>query len=245
MAQSKPTNEESTPQRENDESTPQQDNGSGACEENGGSRVPGSNLAATTMRSLSQLLDMHAATSRIFLGAQCRAAAAFGLPDYSRLFQVGDDRVLRRYSAMTDKAMEFARQAGSTFHEIQSQMSRQVEQSSINLTDRWHDGFEELQRQATESLEELKELTHQQAEEMARATESLTEATQATLREGGEQFRATVRKGLEQGREIASRQADAVREDGEDIATEVRSAGRQARSGTGAGNSGERANRPA
>ncbi|NMG67148.1 hypothetical protein GPA19_19590 [Azoarcus indigens] len=186
-----------------------------------------SNFAATTLRSISQFYDLQAATARIMLRTQLRALSAIGMPDYSRLLQVADDRALTLFSATTDNALRFVGQADDTLGQIHSHFSRLLEQQAIGFTERWQNGLEELQQQASESLQELQELTRQQADEMARATDSITDMTQATLREGGEQFRATVRQGLEHSRELASRQVEALRRGGERINENARSAVRE------------------
>ncbi|BAL24952.1 hypothetical protein [Azoarcus sp. KH32C] len=173
------------------------------------------NLAATALRGFGQLFDLQAAATRIVLRAQLRAAAAVGLPDYSRMLTVDDDRTLRLFSTTTDNAVRLANQAEDARGEIQGHLLRLLERQVIDFSEQWQYGLDELQQQATESMEDLKALSRQQAEEMARATESLTEATRETLREGGEQFRATVRQGIERTREIAERQTEALQEEAE------------------------------
>jgi gas vesicle protein len=223
MANTKPANEDVADQG----SAKTERSGQQECGEDGKGRQPGVNIAVSTLRSLGQFLDMQAATSRIMWRAQARAASAFGAPDYSRLFQVNDDRGQRLFSAATDNLTQILQQADGPLTEVPSQFSRMLEQQTINLTERWKYGLEEMQQQATESMKEIKELSLQQAEEMARTTESLTEATRATLREGGEQFRATVR----QGREIAAQQAETLRQETERAAAEVEDEVRESRQG--------------
>jgi len=176
-----------------------------------------SNFTANALRGLGQIYDMQAATMRAMLRTQTRAASAFGLPDYSRLFEIGDDRALHLYSSVTENLVSFVNQADGSLTEIPSQICRLLEQQAIDITERWKYGLEELQQQASESMQELKELSRQQAEELARASESLTTATQSTLREGGEQFRAAV----SHGRELAGRQSEGMRKEGESFAGDV------------------------
>lgn len=234
MVNTKPANEVDQGAA-NTQSVAQQERG-----EDGNGRQPAANIAVSTLRSLGQFLDMQAATTRIMWRAQARAASAFGAPDYSRLFQVNDDRGQRLFSAATENLTQILQQANGPLTEVPSQIGRMLEQQTINLTERWKHGLEEMQQQATESMKEIKELSLQQAEEMARTTESLTEATRATLREGGEQFRATVR----QGREIAAQQAETVRQKteraAEEVEEEVRVSREVAERGRSRGNGGER-----
>lgn len=197
--------------------------GRGGEERFGGGSVA-TNLTATALRGFSQLFDLQATAARIMFRSQLRAAAAIGLPDFSRIFNVTDDRATRLFSTTTETALRFTEQSESTRGEIQSHLLRLLEQQMADFMERWQYGLDELQRQSAQSLEDLKELSRQQAEEMARATESLTDATRATLREGGEQFRATVRQGMERTREIAQRQTRAVNEEAEGAGEAMRGA---------------------
>lgn len=223
MANLKQANEEMVDQGSAEtEGAAQQERGSA-----GKVRQPTVNIAVSTLRSLGQFLDMQAATTRIMWQTQARAAAAFGVPDYSRLFQVNDERGQRLFSAATDNLSQILQQADGPITEVSSQIGRMLEQRTINLTERWKHGLEEMQQQTTESMKEIKELSLQQAEEMTRTTESFTEATRTTLREGGEQFRESVR----QGREMAAQQADTIREESERIVEEAGIKGRESRQG--------------
>ncbi|HEX6733906.1 MAG TPA: hypothetical protein VF096_03760 [Azonexus sp.] len=184
------------------------------------------NMTVSALRSLGQFYDMQAATARIMMRAQSRAASAFGLPDYSRLFEIGDDRASHLFSAATENLVQFVGQEGEVLNEVPSQVFRLFEQQAIDATERWKYGLQEFRQQTTQSLEELKELSRQQADEIARATEMLSEATTASLRESGEQFRSASR----QGREAMSRQGEemekGMREGGEETG-ESREAGQE------------------
>lgn len=168
------------------------------------------NFTAHALRSLGQFYDMQAATTRAMLRTQMRVASAFGLPDYSKIFEVADERALHLYSSLTENMVSFVKQADGSLTEIPTQLYRQLEQQAIDITERWKDGLGELQQQAIEGIQELRELSSQQTDELARATESISSATQSTLREGGEQFRSAVG----QGREMAGHLSDATRKEG-------------------------------
>jgi hypothetical protein len=215
-------------QRDREQGSQREQQGSQRGQQQGGQsqeRKPSVNVAVTTLRSLGQFFDMQAATMRTLMRAQMRAASVLGMPDYSRLYQINDDRALHLFSATTENLAQLVRQADGTFTEVPTQVFRLLEQQAIDATEHWKHGLEELEHQAIESMEELKQLSHQQADELSRASESLTDATRETLREGGEQFRATVR----QGREIASRQTEAARKEGERTAGAMREAANQAK----------------
>lgn len=214
----------------------------------GRDRAPlGINMTATAMRNLGQLYDMQAATARVVLRAQSRAFSALGLPDYSHLFEVADDRTTRMFSTTAETLLQSANHANSTGGEIQQHLGRLWEQQAMDLTETWRQGLEELQAQGYESLNELKQLVRQQADEMAMATESLTDVTRETLREGGEQFRATVRQGFERSREVVGQQAEATRREAERVNDATRQAGEEMRGAAaeGAERAGGRSNKAA
>ena len=198
---------------------------SGGGESQTQNRSSANNFTASALRSLGQFYDVQAATTRAMLRTQTRAASAFGLPDYSRIFEVADERALRLYSSATENLVSFFNQADGTLTEIPSQFCRLLEQQAIDITERWKDGLEELQHQAIESMQEFRELSRQQTDELARAAESISSATQSTLREGGEQFRSAVG----QGREMAGRQSEAMRKEGERFAGNVEESAQEGR----------------
>ncbi|HLO61668.1 MAG TPA: hypothetical protein VK165_01750 [Azonexus sp.] len=199
--------------REQGQARGQKSNGRGGQEGGSGEgrqrRSESINMATGALRSFGQFCDMQAATARIMWRAQIRAASAFGLPDYSRMLEVQDDRATRLFSAATDNLVQFVDQEGEVLNEVPSQVFRLFEKQAIDVTERWKYGLKEFQQQATQSLEELKELARQQAEEMSRATEMLSEASTASLRESGEDFRNAAR----QGREAMSRQGQEMEQE--------------------------------
>lgn len=160
-------------------------------------KSPALNMAASTLRGLGQFYDMQAATARLMLRAQVRAASAFGLPDYSRIFDIGDDRARHLFSTATENLVNFVGQEEEILNEVPTQVFRMMEQQAIDATERWKYGLEELEHQATESVEELRELSRRQAEEFAQASESFVEAAHETMRESGEQYRAAMRQSSE------------------------------------------------
>jgi hypothetical protein len=242
MAQARQTNERTQGKASRETERPDeemQDRSQQGVQDRGGLGI---NLTATTLRSLGHLYDMQAATARIVMRAQARAFSALGLPDYSHIFQVADDRTKRLFSSTTETLLQSSQHASSTNGEIQQHLGRLWEQQAMDLTETWRQGLEELQNQGTESLNELQELVRQQADEMAAATESLTDVTRETLREGGEQFRATVRQGFERTRDLTSRQAEATKREGERMMDATRQAAEELRSDVSEG--AERATRP-
>lgn len=180
------------------------------------------NIAAIALRGLSEAYDMQVAATRLALQTQARAAVAFGWPDFSDLFRVGDDRAKRAFASGTEQLLHCAEQAKETMSEVQRHIGKLIEYNAINAAENWQQGLEEFGVQAEESLDQMKELARQQVEEAMRAAESFGEATREAVREGGEQFRETVRHGAERGRELISEQSETIRKEGERATGAVR-----------------------
>ena len=189
------------------------------------------NMTAIAARGMGQLYDMQMAATRMLLQTQARAAAAFGIPDYSDLFRVGDDRARRVFATGTEHLFDATQRASDTIRQIQHHMGRLVESNAMNVSESWRHGLEEFATQAEESLQQLQELTRQQADEALRAAESFGEATRESIRQGGEEFRETMRQGAERGREVAAETGEAVRAEGERVAGQARGEEQEAERG--------------
>jgi len=178
------------------ESTRQQQHSQGGGQEQQ-RNVTAFNLSAIAMRGFSQLYDMQAAAARLMLQTHARAATAFGLPDYSDLFRIADDRARRVFSSSTEQFLQTAEQANQTLQEVQKEMGRMVEFQTVNAAENFQQGLQELEAQAEENLTQLREFARQQAEQAMLATENLSETARESIREGGEQ----IRQSMEQGRQ--------------------------------------------
>lgn len=187
--------------REDEEREPTQSSSRSPGQNGQKHKSPALNITASALRGMGQFYDMQAATARLMLRAQVRAASAFGLPDYSRIFDIEDERARHLFSSATENLVNFVGQEEEILNEVPSQVFRLMEKQAIDATERWKHGLEELEHQATESVEELRELSRRQAEEFAQASESLAEAAHSTMRESGEHYRAAMRQGSDSGEE--------------------------------------------
>lgn len=187
--------------REEEEREPTQSSSRSPGQNGQKHKSPALNITASALRGMGQFYDMQAATARLMLRAQVRAASAFGLPDYSRIFDIEDERARHLFSSATENLVNFVGQEEEILNEVPSQVFRLMEKQAIDATERWKHGLEELEHQATESVEELRELSRRQAEEFAQASESLAEAAHSTMRESGEHYRAAMRQGSDSGEE--------------------------------------------
>jgi len=203
--------------------------------ERGGSQPSIINMTAIAARGMGQVYDMQLAATRMLFQTQARAAAAFGIPDYSDLFRVGDDRAKRVFASGTEQLFSATQRASDTMRQIQHHIGRLIESNTVTVSESWRHGLEEFATQAEEGLEQLQELARQQADEALRAAESLGEAVRETIRQGGEEIRETMRQGAERGREAAAETSEALRAEGERVAGQVRGEEPEAERGAGRG----------
>ncbi|MGE5386507.1 MAG: hypothetical protein ACM3SV_11550 [Betaproteobacteria bacterium] len=186
------------------------------------------NISAIAMRGFGQFYDLQAAAARMVFQSQARAASAFGLPDYSHLFQFTDERAKRAFSSTTEQLLNTAEQTKGTFQDVQREVGKLMEVQAVSVAENWQQSLQELSAQAEEHMNQLKELARQQAEQAKQATESLSEAARESFREGSQQLRETMQQGAETGRE-AMRQAQGT---AQGMAQEGQNAARQQENAT-------------
>ncbi len=203
-------------EEEQDRENRQQQRQQGGGQHDGGQQQPSMvNMTAMAARGLGQIYDMQLAASRMLLQTQARAASVFGIPDYSGLFRIGDDRARRVFSTTTDELVEVTQRTSDTVSEIQRHVGRLLEVNAVNMSESWRQGLQEFATQAEDSLEQLQELARQQADEAVRAAQEFSEMTRQTMRQGGEEMRETMRQGAERGREATAEAGEAARQEAE------------------------------
>ena len=186
------------------------------------------NFAAVMIRGVGSLYDLQVEAARLVLQSQARTAAAFGLPDYSGLFGIDDERAKHLISAGTDYLLNSAQQAKQTISEVHHHVGRLVEQETINIAESWRYGIQELNQQTEEGLTQFREMAKKQVEEVERTSETLHETARQGLREGGEQSRESMQEIGEQGRRTTQEAGEQVRDtvrEGEDVHAGVRQSG--------------------
>lgn len=205
---------------------------------NGSSSSPAINISAIAMRGFGQFYDLQAAAARMVLQSQARAATAFGLPDYSHLFQVGDDRTKRAFSTTTEQLLNTAEQTKETIQEVQREVGRLMEFQAVSATENWQQALQELGSQAEENLNQLREFARQQTEQVMQASESLNDVTRQSIREGGQQLRDSIRQGGEQGREAAGQQSQIITNASQEAQRGMSAGGQGGQGGQGAHGAG-------
>jgi hypothetical protein len=157
-------------------------------------------LTALALRSIGQVYDMNLSAARVLLQTQARAASAIGLPDWSGLFNVVDERARHVFSTGTEQLLDTTQRANEVAAELQREVGRVVETQATTVAQTLQLGLEELGEQTNESLNQLVETARQQAEEAERVAQSLAEEMRTSIQEGGEQMRSSMREGGEQAR---------------------------------------------
>lgn len=180
-----------------------------------GSRAdPCSNLLAEmAVRTTSQLLDMQMATMRTLLQTQARAAAAFGFPDCSVLFDGrADDRIRQVFSKGGEQLVNSTQRATETVAQIHRHVGQIVETQASLAAQNWQQGFEQLGTQTDESLNQLRATAQQQAEQFERTAQSMAETARSAMREGGTRFREQIQEGGQRARDSLAQASDLQRQ---------------------------------
>jgi ElaB/YqjD/DUF883 family membrane-anchored ribosome-binding protein len=185
-----------------------QSNRAGAPES---SRLP-VHAAAIALRGIGQMCDMNMEAARVLLHTQARAAAAFGFPDMSRLFDAADERARHAFSAGAEQMLSATQRANEAAVELQRQIGRVVETQAATAAENWQRGIEELGAQADEGLAQLCETARQQAEEAQRMTQQLGQQAREGLQRGGEQVRGQMQEGAGRVRDALSAAGNAAEE---------------------------------
>jgi DNA anti-recombination protein RmuC len=170
------------------------------------------NFASAFLRGVGQVYDIQLSAARKLLHTQARAAAAFGLPDYSSLFDDTESSTRQVLAASAEQIIDTAQRTNETIAELQRQAGRVVEKQTAVAAETWQRGLEQLGAQTEQALSELRETARQTADEAVQTTESIGEATRETLREGAAQWREGAQDALRRGREGVAQGAEATRQ---------------------------------
>jgi hypothetical protein len=132
---------------------------------------PALNATSLTLRSFGALYDMQLATARLMLQSQARAAAMFGLPDYSEMFSLADERTRRVFASGTEQMLRTSERTSEALAEIRRHIVHAAERQTASLVDNWTRGLEELGDQTEQGLMKISEAARRQAEEVERSVE--------------------------------------------------------------------------
>jgi hypothetical protein len=188
----------------------------------GQSRTTPVHLTALALRSIGRVYDMNLSAARVMLQTQARVASAIGLPDWSGLFNVVDERARHVFSSSAEQLLDTTQRANEAATELQREVGRVAETQAATVAQTLQQGFEELGQQANESLNQLVETARQQAEEAERVAQTLNEEMRTSIEQGGEQMRGAMREGGEQVRSEAQRGQEAFGQVAEQPAEEAR-----------------------
>ena len=161
------------------------------------------NFAEIALRGTALLWDLQLEAVRNMWHAQARSAAMLGVPDYSHLFFVADERARRVFSTGAEQLFTTARHATETLSEVQHELGRLVEEQTIGITEEIRQRIEELGRRTEEGIEEIHRLARQNVGEAKRAMEETVAAASAAAGQTGE---AAAAAGSAPAREPAANQ---------------------------------------
>jgi ElaB/YqjD/DUF883 family membrane-anchored ribosome-binding protein len=169
-------------------------------------------IAELALRGANQLFDMQLSTLRTVWQTQARAAAAFGFPDCSPLFEGNgfDDRIREMRAKGAEQFVNTTQRATETVAEIQRQVGELVQTQAATAAQTWQQGLEQLGAQADESLQQWRSTAQQQTEQLGNVTRAIGERAQESLREGSERLRAQTQEAGQRGREIITQSGDQV-----------------------------------
>ena len=177
-----------------------------------GRRAAPVQLSMLALRGMGQVYDINLAAARMLLQTQARAASVFGLPDWSGLFEQGDERTRSLLSGGAEQLVQQVERVGEATAELQRQVGRVVETQTSTMVETLHQGIDELGNQTTEALKQLCDTARQQADEAERAAESVSQTLRETVRQSGEKLREVTRQGGEQARDAAQQAGEETRE---------------------------------
>lgn len=120
-------------------------------------------MAEVALRGTALLWDLQMETARNLWRTQARTAALLGIPDCSDLFNIGDDRARRLFSASAEQVLNSARQARETVVEMQRQLGRIAEQQTIGITEEVRDQIQQMGRHTEQGLQEIKQMAASEA----------------------------------------------------------------------------------
>lgn len=169
-------------------------------------------LTAMALRSAGQLYDLNMSATRVLLQTQARAAAAFGLPDWSPLFESADERVRHVFSTGAEQVLNTARRTNEAVNELQRQVGRVIETQTTQAAESWQRGLEELGSQASEGLSQLCETARRTAEDAQRGAQVFGRQFRDNVRRAGDEMRSQQQQGNGAAREASSQAADAARD---------------------------------
>jgi len=124
-------------------------------------------VTEVALRGAALLWDLQTEAARNLWRAQARTAAMLGVPDFSGLFHVGDDRARNLFTTSAEQVLNSARNARETVVEVQRQIGRLAEQHTIGLTEEVRDNIQQIGRRTEQGLQEIKQMAVQQADQVS------------------------------------------------------------------------------
>ncbi len=152
------------------------------------------NITSTLIHGAARMLDIQASAARTFLQYQAKGAAVFGAPDWSNLLKIGDNRF---FESTADKTLGYIRQTSEAISDMQSELTRLMEEQTAQFKQELEKGLEEAGSFIEEGFKEGTRTAEETAEETKRAARD-------TKEEVGRQRKEKEEEGGEKGRRTAA-----------------------------------------
>lgn len=115
--------------------------------------------AELALRGAGQLYELNVSATRVFLQAQANAAAAFGVPDFSPLFDLATDQTRQLLTAGTEQVLGAARRASDATAEMQRNAGQLMEAQATQAAEQLGRGVQRFNEQAIGNLSQLSAAT--------------------------------------------------------------------------------------
>jgi hypothetical protein len=176
-------------------------------------------MAEVALRGTALLWDLQMETARNLLRTQARTAALLGVPDYSELFCLGDDRARRIFTAGAEQMLHSARQARETVLEVQRQIGRLAEQRTIGIAEEVRDQIEQISRHTEVGLQEIRGIAATEADRAEELADYAMNGESQDAQHGQSTFEGMESRGQEgaqpQGNGEASAEGERAHAEGE------------------------------
>lgn len=129
-------------------------------------------LTDAWIKGACALYDLQTQTARRLLQLQARQAAAFGIPDFSNLFESGEGTARTLFSSNAEQMNQAARQ----FTELTQAQAELCKKLVDQATEQFGRNFAQVQASGRRDFDELQQMTQQTRSEIEKAVHEAMQA---------------------------------------------------------------------
>lgn len=107
------------------------------------------------LRGAEQLYDINVSTARVFVQAQANTAAAFGLPDFSPLFDLATDQTRQIWSTGAERVLDAAQRAADAATALQRNAGQLLETQATQAAQQLQRGVNGFNAQAVDQINQF------------------------------------------------------------------------------------------